>query len=493
MATIMIDDAFQYENKAVSHPSYRTSKVIPQNNSSIILGSSILESQIEIPQRCYNLSKSTLDFQLQYVSAGVTGEYTNMLTLGQSYIDSIFLKTREGLDIVSLYNVDVVTRAVAPYINKMEKYLTNPRNTGSTTAALAQGLDQGWNMFRSNTTVTIGSTPGSAVPYAGGAQIDVVTNTAVNVGTDSYNEPQYYEQSAADTSGKAASLYRNFSIPLGSIAPHTLLSLDKTLYFGQALILTVRWAQTTRIGFISTATNLSTGIGALDGVLTVANLQLRLAVEQNQPVIKELVDRVNKEGMSLTIPYSYAYVMSVANATAASTMQQRYNRSHGKKLLNIYTFIAATSSNANLSADISNFPTGGISSANLGSSTLGDSKVLTTNPSLNSVYLTEYVQNEYQLDTYETIKPIIKGCAIGNAATWVYNRVYPLSWRQGPSCEWIEKDDVNDGLDLDVEANVALDYTHPSSYANSAALREFQVAVTQRTLTINPGGTISLI
>ncbi len=203
--------------------------------------------------------------------------------------------------------------------------------------------------------------------------------------------------------------------------------------------------------------------------------------------------------MSLTIPYAYAYVMSVPNNTAASTMQQRYNRSHGKKLLNIYTFIAETSATANLSSDISNLPTGGIASANIGSASLGTAKVLTTNPSLNSVYLTEYVQNEYQNDTYETIKPIIKGCVIGNVATWMYNRVYPLSWRQGPSCSWIERDDVNDGLDLDVECNIALDYTHPLSgagntnYANSAALREFQVAVTQRTLTINPGGTISLV
>ncbi len=285
MTTLLIDDAFQYENKAVSHPSYRLSKVIPQSITNFPLGSSILESQIEIPQRCFNLSKSTLDFQLQYVSAGVTGEFANFLTLGQSYIDSIFLKTREGLDIVSLYNVDVVTRAISPYINKMEKYLENPRNPGSTTATLAQGVDQGWNMFRSNTLVTVSPLAGNKPAYAGGKQIDILSGTAPNDGTDSYNEPQYYTQGVADTSGLAGSLYRNFSIPLGSIAPHTLLSLDKSLYFGQALILTIRWAQTSRIGFISTNATPTTGIANLDGVLTVANLQLRLAVEQNQPVV----------------------------------------------------------------------------------------------------------------------------------------------------------------------------------------------------------------
>ncbi len=500
----MIDDAFQYENKAVSHPSYRLSKVIPQSISTIPLGNSIMEIQIEIPQRAYSLADSFLDFQMQYVSSGTTGQYSNFLTLGEIFVDSFFIKTREGLELVSSFNTDVCSRAVLPYVTKKSEFLDYPRCVGSTTAQLANGVDQGFNLFRSNSLVTVYPLFGNFPAYAGGKQIDILSGTIPNNGTDSYNEPQYFTQTAADTSAKASNLYRNFSVPLGCIAPHTLASLRKTLYYGQALIMVVRFAQATRVGFISTAADLSTGIGPLDlgtngASLTLANIQLRLAVEQNQPVVKALVDRVNEHGMSLTIPYTYAFNMPVADQTAASTMQQRWNRSHGKKLLNIYTFLAANSANANLSCDISNLPTGGIGSANIGSPTLGTAKVLTSQPSLNSVNLTEYVQNEYTNDTYETIKPIIKGCTIGNSATWMYNRVYPLSWRQGPSCDWLDKDDVNDGLDLDVEANIAIDYTHPLSgagnthFANSAALRSFQLGVTQKTLTINPGGTISLI
>lgn len=487
MVDLVIDSAFEYDQKAVSHPSYRFSKVIPQNNSTITLGSSILESQIEIPMKAFNLSKSTLDFQMQYVDAGDTTYFNNFLSLGQVYIDSIFVKTREGLDVVSLYNADVVTRAITPYIEKREEFLEFPSNPGALTSALAQGLNQGWNHFKSNALVSTRSLVGNAPPYSGGGQI-VVSGATAQDGSDNYQESQYYVQTPISSAGHAGNLYRNFSIPLGKLAPHTLLSLNKTIYLGQAVILTIRWAQTGRIGWATTAAAL-TGPVALPGVLQIANLQLRLAVEQNQPVVDELVNRVNSVGMSLTIPYIYSYVYSVANAVTQSTHQQRYNRSHGKKLLNVYSFVAATSATANLSCDISNIPAAGLT----GVAASGCDKVLTMQPSLNSVNLTEYVLNEYQNDTYEQMKPIIKGSTVGNVGQYQYNRVYIQSWRQGPSCTWIEKDDVSDGLDLDVESMFQIDYSHPSAFGNAAAVREFQVAVVQRTLTINPGGTISLI
>lgn len=481
MATIHIDEALQYEMQMSSHPAYRTSKVIPINNTTITLGNSIFESQIEVPQKCFNLAKSTLDFRLDYVhTAGTTG-FNNFLSLGQTYIDSIFLKTREGLDIVSLYNVDAVTRAVTPYIIRKEDFTENPRNVGSTTALLST-QDQGFNAFRSQEAVTSG--PGGVAPLQtrGNALRVDVAGAAFIAGADAYDEPQRFIQTlAADDA--TADLYRQFSIPLGLIAPHSLLSLNKSLYFGQALIMVIRWSQVSRIGWRSAAAAGTTPV-ALDGVMTVNNLQLRLAVENNQEVVKSLVDRVNTVGMSLTIPYVYSYVYSVASSAANATHQQRYNRSHGKKLLNVYSFSMQTAALANLDTDINNLLASGLVDG------VNMSKINSFNPQLNNVTLSEYPISCLTAEDYELMKPVIKGSCVANVNQYRYDRVWVQSWRKGKSCNYIDCDDINDGVDLDVELNYSIDYTMGAS---APALRLFQVAVVQRTLTVNPGGTISLI
>lgn len=490
MSNLIIDEAFHYDEKVVSHPSYKPTRIFSKNGTSATLTTSTTpEFTFEITPRCMNLSKSTLDFQLQYI-AGVTGanHYENFLTLGQVYISYITLKTNEGTSLVSLDNVDMITRAEALYINKMEKFLSNPRNSGSTTSQLANGVDLGWNVFRSNNLASLLSAVGNTPPYSGGKSIPITTSPGgQSNGFDNYNEAQYFIQVANLTNG-AGNFYRNFSIPLSEIAPHTLLSINKTLYFGQSLYLTIGFSPTNKLGWISDINN---GNNAnLDGTFIIANLELRLKVEKNQTIVKTLVDKVNKEGLSLTIPFSYQYTNLITNGTVASTHLQRYTRAHGKKLLNIYTFISTNTTAGNLASDISNRPS---PISNDGSSTLGAAKVLTTNPFLNSVPLNEYVLQEYNNNTYEIIRDMIKGSAIGNVDVWRYNRVYPLSWRQDPSCEWIDKDCVNDGIDLDTSIEIAINYTHPSSFANSGDMRSFQVAVVQRTLTINAGGVISII
>lgn len=487
MSTIHIDEALQYEAQVSSHPSYRYSKVIPINNTQVPLGNSIFESQIEVPQKCFNLSQSTLDFRLDYVpaaipAAGSTG-FNNFLSLGEVMVDSIFLKTREGLDIACLYNVDAVTRAIAPYTHKKEDYLEYPRNVGDSTALLSQ-RDQGWNLFRSNEVVSAGPGGGGTVslPLGNARRIDIDGNNVIN-GADNYNETQRYIQTGSTTA--VSPLYRQFSIPLGELCPHSLMSLNKSLYFGQALIMMVRWSQVSRIGWQTAGTTGATGGAvALTGTMTINNLQLRLAVENNQDVVKSLVDKVNTSGLSLTIPYIYAYVYSVQANQVNTTHQQRYNRSHGKKLLNIYSFAMQTAPLANLSTDISNLLATGVVDG------VNKSKVNVLNPQLNNVTLSEYPINCVANEDYELMKPVIKGSCIANVDQYNYDRVWIQSWRKGKSCEYMSCDDINDGVDLDVELNYSIDYTCPSA---TPALRYFQVAVTQRTLTINPGGTISLI
>ncbi len=490
MANLIVDETLQYENKNVSHSTYKPTKIISKSGTSIALSSSNnTEVIFEITPKCMNLSKSTLDFQLQYItttSGATKNEY--FFTLGQIYISSIALRTRDGTELVSLDNIDIVSKAEALYINKMDKFLTFPRNCGGTTSQVAQGTDLGFNFFRSNAlSSSVSAAAGTSPPFSGGLLVPFITNGVPKVGSDNFNEPQYF-MIVANATSHAGDFYRNFSIPLGQIAPHTLLSINRSLYFGQNLNLVIRFSPSVKLGYLGDSSYANTA--NLDGVVTLNNLELRLAVEKNQTCVKMLVDKIEKEGLSLTIPYSYCYTSTIIKGSLSSSHRIIYNRSHGKKLLNIYTFVGSSYTSPNLEGDISN---DAIVNTNRGSATLGCNKVLTTDAVINSISLNDYVLQEYKNDTYELIKPIIIDSVIGNVGVYITNRVYPLSWRQGPTCEWIEKDCINDGIDLDTSVEVVMNYTHPSSYPNNANLISYQVAVTQKTMTINSGGIITLI
>jgi hypothetical protein len=125
----------------------------------------------------------------------------------------------------------------------------------------------------------------------------------------------------------------NFKIP-GHELYNTILSLDKSVYFGEVLQLRITFGAKDSIGFWATdgagGTPVTTGTP-----ITLTNLNYFLAQEQNPRVVNDLVQTVSTEGMSLVVPFVHSYKTS---ATAADTaVSIRLSRGHGQSVERIYT------------------------------------------------------------------------------------------------------------------------------------------------------------
>ena len=80
----------EYAPKASSHGSYRMSRVLPLGNTTATLAaSSTTEIQFEIPNKVYNLSKSSLDFELRAAESATTSAINRIHTNGLVMFDRI--------------------------------------------------------------------------------------------------------------------------------------------------------------------------------------------------------------------------------------------------------------------------------------------------------------------------------------------------------------------------------------------------------------------
>ena len=80
----------EYAPKASSHGSYRVSRVLPLGNTTATLAaSSTTEVQFEIPNKVYNLSKSSLEFEMEFTESATTSAINRLHKNGLTMIDRV--------------------------------------------------------------------------------------------------------------------------------------------------------------------------------------------------------------------------------------------------------------------------------------------------------------------------------------------------------------------------------------------------------------------
>jgi len=458
----------EYAPKSSAHGSYRISKVLPLGNSTATLAaSSTTEVQFEIPNKVYNLSKSTLDFEMQLAESATGSAINRIHNNGLVMFDRVSLYDRSGVYLMDLTNCNSFSNCVNQYVTPLDKMLSNDSSRGGATQALARANDMGFNNFRNNVAVPT-ATPGVA-NAANGTRVGPNGEALINnLGS---TEICYFSQGVARDGTAAGQINVNFSIPLSELH-HSICSLDRDLYFGQSLILRVHFAAVSRLGWVSTsATDLNTGIAVLDGAVTLSNMQMNLAVEVSPPIVESIQNKVRGSGLELTIPYVYSYLFSSASGTS-SNVQYRFNSGHGMRLLNVYHCVMNTGATSNVIYDKSN---------------QADDKIVSYQTSLDNVPLQESRPVCSEGDDYMLHKHLLEKSCIQNLNIYRFNKVHIDSWRQGPCASWKENDGVEDGLSLDNERIWNAEFT-----TASAAYRHFTFACIQRKLKINNNGSIEL-
>lgn len=469
-----------YNANIAQHSSMRMSRVLPLSGTGdVSLTSSPQEIQFELPNKVYNLSKSLLEFNLN-VPLTVT-KVTNLWSLGQSMIDRMSIYTREGVYLCDLTSFAQFSRAVTPYVTKLEDMLDNDNSArGSATKAAAQYLGKSSNNFRSD---QVAGTAPSGLASKNGDRIGASSSEAdppVEV-APAYesNSVSYTSHNAFITSADGGAINVEYSIPMSEFH-HSIASVNRVMYFGQSLILRVHLNSLARIGWTSDAYDVANAADI--SAATVSGLRVLLAVETNPVVVQGLVNRVQSSGLQVIVPYVYSYLYN-SPAGSSSAVQQRVNAGFGQRLLNIYHTMFNRLDKSATSMDVSN-------------GHAKNAKLVSYQTSLDNNNLQEYLVECDKNQDYQLLKPILKGSCIQNLDDYRHSRVTIDSWRKGPSSEWKDRDATElDGLPLESERIWAINQNTVNEGAGAgnfrqAQYRQYSFFVVQRTLTIAPNGQI---
>ena len=490
MSTIHQDNALNLEKSVSSHGAYRLSRVLPLSGSqSVTLNqSSVSEVMFELPSKVMNLAKSTLDFNVHVPESATTDHITRLNTFGANWIDRVSLYSREGTFLCDLINNDKFQRAMLPYLTKVDDFLQYDSSRGSASnnqVALNSRTDKGANFFRSNASL-------------GDAGVILLPNPrrvgptgVAEVSDIGYTEQNYYIQGGARDGSGAGDIYLKYSFPL-SIFKHTLLAMDKDLYFGgNSVILRVHFAPVDRIGWTSPASgDIATGAVNISTAVQLTNMRVYQAIETNPIIVESLLQRVRSEGLQLTIPYVYSYLYN-SPAGSNSSVQQKLNRGHGSRLLSVYhtVFSSNPTNAARFEYDISNNPNGVTSNA----------KVLTFQSQLDNQNLQEFLVDTSQQEDFQLMAPALKGSVVQSSDIYRHSRVWMDSWRQGRTCDYPNHDSMQiiDGLPLDEEHQWTIAQTTTTQPAGAAAgdqgFRQYSFIVVQRDILITADGSINYL
>ena len=142
----------------------------------------------------------------------------------------------------------------------------------------------------------------------------------------------YSQQTAATASAQS------YQIDLSAFKD-TLLELNKNIYFGDNLVLTINWNPANKFTFKtvgSTSANKIVAAADTAAAPTLSTLYLYVATETDPTIISQLVSSVNNGEFSLITPFVYCQKYALGGNATSMSMQQRLNSSYGSTLLRAY-------------------------------------------------------------------------------------------------------------------------------------------------------------
>ena len=251
------------------------------------------------------------------------------------------------------------------------------------------------------------------------------------------------------------------------------MAIDKNLYFGDNLVLTIIWAPANKYSWLSKSTSnpnpggtWGTGAPGNNVAVTAAvpvmnNLTLYTACETDPIIISQLMQKVNSDGFSLTVPYVYCQKLITGQSTMA-TIQQRINRSYGHTLLRCYTAI---------------FPQ---AESECTTFLHEDSNVVNYNSFMDGLRMQDMTISPADATHYLINQPHLKGSCIQSLSQFKMNFTHIESWGGKAICQL--DDTVTNGLGLETDKTYSVQF----NTANQIS-RIYLFYITQKQLVISRG------
>jgi hypothetical protein len=298
-----ISNELDYKILQSSHPTYRLSKILPLSGSQsvTVTPSGGQETLFEIPTKAFNLSESSLYFNIATPAAANT-RFNFMFEDTLAPIQQIQLYTRSGKYLCDLNHVANYMRVVSKRETSFNEYESN---------------DAVNRLYKSNALATAS------------LRFD---DSGSNV---SYIEPRYLQVSAQEGGASESVITQLIQFKLSALR-NTIFAINKDLMFPEVLVMRIVWQAGNRISFYANAaTTPQTGTTASAGNHSVTSLALYLAVEKNDDIAQGLASKISSGGgMKVLIPYVHSYKNNLASTSQSIAL--RFNRGHGRTLKKIY-------------------------------------------------------------------------------------------------------------------------------------------------------------
>lgn len=578
----VFSETIDYSKKTSLHSAYRWIKLTPVGGTGQTVTLSTSSPTIvnfEIPNNVCNLSQSKLVWDILFGTNGVHC----MDALGLAQFDRITLSTRSGVILANADNMGQFCHLVSKIKTKISSLVDNPAASGGLQYNLPYAVNP------APTSLVAGAAPSATTSYplisplntvvkltnkrpftdickSNAIPIQFVTrglstsvvgvagppNVPVNIAVASNNNSNSYRMDGSlistplleplhvinTSSTLSTNLAASFQLPLSSVKD-TLLEVNRSLYFGDNLILSLSFNPATKFSWKSTAGadvvggNLGTtpvitaGTGPAqftpcgaytaaglvgsastqDVTPVISNLALYIAVETDPVITSQLISQVNGEGFSMTMPFVYNTKTPISISASGGTvitssfaLQQRITRGYGQRLLRCYSAIfgaegVAIQNNLTVAVPLPETYADG---------TLILPAVDTTGAVRTITSWTTNQHNDIPLDSYNTTldgvrlqdftlsakdsthwlvnEPYLRGSCILNVEQYKNQCLHIDSWTGRSVCE--EDDTIDNGLSLDVDRTYGITYTTLNNITNSSQLNHYLFFVVQRTLSI---------
>jgi hypothetical protein len=327
-------------------PKYKFSKLYQQTGGQdVIVNASAQDSIFEIPARCLNLSRSTLNFKATMTA--LPGNYHWMYADVMAPIRQIQLYSRGGTYIINTNDVDRFSSVNLKAETTKKDSEVVDKDPDATVSTAIETFGRVCGSRQQTITPTLQPQVAAGAPDGGtfGGYVGNVVSalTVQNNGNPRYDgtngnhnpfEPQYLRRSF----NLNVDSEFNYEIPL-SLFKGTAAELDKDFYFNEVLLLKITWNERANWGLTSTGVYAPAAASAdiaLD--FEISNLALYLSLETEPNICAGLITMVRSGQLQTMIPFTHVFKNSAALNTSQN-VSIRMNRAQGSHIKRIYHVI----------------------------------------------------------------------------------------------------------------------------------------------------------
>lgn len=372
-----IQTQLQYGLKVGKTSHYKINKFSPVSGNLSSFTTSTQTTTFEIAgQNVYNFSKMYINFERGAIAASGPNTYNFVVNSYIPYIDRVILKTQNGTIINDVSNIDIYSRLSMPLLNNFKENTQLNSALYPTDSIVTQTANtnlQGCDPFIDNKQTAIS-------PAA--TDLSMSANTIL----------RYSNYDTAPTNSILPA--KNINIQLCDLLRDSIFEVDKSLWIGRNLYLTITWRSYKNWLYIPTNPTGPDAFGMLntDKAITCNNLQLITYNEANPFMVEQIKAKQAEKNFSIVIPDLKDNNIVIGNAAG--------DRSVLVKVLNpgnamLYSFYSGL-----VSGNVANFYTTN-NTSNYANAKYSDIKFFLNNLQLGDLSATTNQDLEHMLQFYK--------------------------------------------------------------------------------------------